>query len=163
MKTSEKVKGQNPIWKTMTCILLSMFYFVMLAYPFGVSKDGYMINQVLIAGVIFFAISIPAWIINVKREFYGEDEAVESQPLHAEEAAMSRKVTLDVRAGGNRIGELAVMKKWLTPKEIKQILFCQRSDQENMFGEIAIKRNYLNPEQVDTLLNWQPHTTNITS
>ena len=92
MKTEETTR-QRPIWKTMTCILLSMFYFAMLAYPFGVSKDGYMVNQALIAGVIFFAISIPAWIINVKREFYGNKEFISAeQEFDAEKATVGAKV-----------------------------------------------------------------------
>ena len=162
MKADKLNKSQNPIWKTMTCILLSMFYFSMLAYPFGVSKEGYMANQVLIAGVIFFAISIPAWIINVKREFYsGEQEADETQnvAVGGHELAQQRMgVSLKVNSQRSRIGELALMRKWLTPKEIKQILFCQRGDCGNMFGEIAIKRNYLNKEQVSDLLAWQPNS-----
>ena len=162
MKTYSNTKNeQSPFWKTMTCILLSMFYFAMLAYPFGVSKEGYMVNQALIAGVVFFAISIPAWIINVKREFYGsEEEVTEAQEVARPAGVIQRRkeISMNVRADGNRMGELAVMKKWLTPKEIKQILFCQQGESAKMFGEIAVKRNYLSQEQVNTLLAWQPHT-----
>nr|MBF0222094.1 hypothetical protein [Desulfobulbaceae bacterium] len=144
MKTLTTQQKQSGLWKTATCMTLSLFYFAMLAYPFGVSAEGFRAERMLIAGVIFFAISIPAWIINVKRELFTTEEAQEA--VAAVEARNVHKVT--------NIGQLAILNNWLTPKELKQILFCQESD-EKKFGEVAIKRNFLTMSQVKSLLQMQ--------
>jgi len=129
-------------WKTATCVVLSMFYFAMLAYPFGVSGEGYVLNKALIAAVIFFAISIPAWIINIKREFLSPDqEATNTEEDSNEHACL-------------KVGQLAMNKSWLSPEEIKQILFCQTGNGKK-FGEIAVQRNYLSLAQVNSLLAMQ--------
>ena len=149
-ETTKKMSAEK---KTALCIVMSMFYFAMLAYPFGVAMEGYVWQKAVIAGVIFFAISIPAWIINLKREFYdatAEEGTVEDM-LENE---------LDLTAPGNitkvsKIGEMARMNNWLTLEEIAQILFCQGGESASKFGQIAIKRNYLTPQQVDTLLAMQ--------
>ena len=137
-------KDQNATWKTATCIALSTFYFAMLAYPFGVTGEGYVIERVLIAGVLFFAISIPAWIINAKREFFTEATVVESKV--AVNAAPARKA-MD-------IGQLAVLNKWLSPNEVKQILYCQEYDGMS-FDKVAVKRNFLTMTQVKALFELQ--------
>ena len=141
MKT---LKEQNALWKTVTCIALSTFYFAMLAYPFGVTGEGYVAERVLIAGVLFFAISIPAWIINAKREFFSEAAAVESKV--AVKAEPARKEM--------NIGQLAVMNKWLSPNEVKQILYCQEYDGMS-FDKVAVKRNFLTMTQVKALFEMQ--------
>lgn len=141
MKT---LKNQSAVWKTITCIALSTFYFAMLAYPFGVTREGYVIERVLIAGAIFFAISIPAWFVNAKREFFREAEVVERKV--AVKAEPARKV-MD-------IGQLAVLNKWLSPNEVKQILFCQEYDGMS-FDKVAVKRNFLTMTQVKALFELQ--------
>ncbi len=139
MNTTETSKGLSPEKKTALCIVMSMFYFAMLAYPFGVTAEGYVWQKVLIAGLIFFAISIPAWIVNLKREFYDET---------ASEAAVEDIENINA----SKIGEIARTKNWLTVEDISQILFCQGGESGSKFGEVAVKRNYLTPQQVDTLL-----------
>ena len=141
MTTQLSMNQYSAIRKTAICIVLSMFYFAMLAYPFGVTAEGYALHKAVIAGVIFFAISIPAWVVNLKREFFDPEAAITS-PKHMKDAS--------------RIGELAMLKKWLTLEEVKQILFCQQGCQGKRFGEIAVKRNYLTPDQVENLLAMQP-------
>lgn len=149
-KTTQKMSAEK---KTALCIVMSMFYFAMLAYPFGVSVEGYVWQKVLIAAVIFFAISIPAWIINLKREFYDVQQAEGT----VEELLENE---LDVHSPENmtkisRIGELARSQRWLTLEDTAQILFCQGGESGSKFGQIAIKRNYLTPKQVDSLLAMQ--------
>lgn len=161
MRTQTTSREHNAYWKTATCMALSTFYFAMLAYPFGVTGDGYVPQRALIAGVIFFAISIPAWIVNVKKEFLAAPEAplAAGAAAHAAGSPLSRKAAggyLSVNSKGGRIGELALTKRMLSPAEIKQILFCQRGDCGKRFGEIAVKRNYLTPDQVNMLLGMQP-------
>jgi len=153
MNTTETIKSFSPEKKTALCIVMSMFYFAMLAYPFGVAMEGYVWQKAVIAGVIFFAISIPAWIVNLKREFYDASatEGTVEEMLENE---------LDVTAPENimkvgKIGELARMNKWLTLEDIAQILFCQGGECGSKFGQIAVKRNYLTKEQLDTLLAMQ--------
>lgn len=153
MNTTETIRSMSPEKKTALCIVMSMFYFAMLAYPFGVAMEGYVWQKAVIAGVIFFAISIPAWIVNLKREFY-DATATEStvDEMFANE--------LDVTSPGNealacKIGELARMNQWLNLEDIAQILFCQGGESGSKFGQIAIKRNYLTHEQLDTLLAMQ--------
>ncbi|MDD5759259.1 MAG: hypothetical protein PHI06_09270 [Desulfobulbaceae bacterium] len=153
MKTTETTQKMSAEKKTALCIVMSMFYFAMLAYPFGVAMEGYVWQKAVIAGVIFFAISIPAWIINLKREFYdgAQVEGTVEDMLENE---------LDLSAPSNlpkvsKIGEMARMNKWLTLEDIAQILFCQGGECGSKFGQIAIKRNYLTPEQVETLLAMQ--------
>ena len=155
MKTLINAKT-GTFWKTATCVALSMFYFAMLAYPFGVTSEGYVPHKALIAVVIFFAISIPAWIVNVRKLLLNPEEEEEyAGEAVAHEAPEAGYVA---REGGSKIGELAMMKKWLGPKEISQILFCQRGD-NSRFGEIAVQRNYLTKEQVESLLTMQPAAT----
>jgi hypothetical protein len=141
MKTSDK---QRAIRKTAICVALSTFYFAMLAYPFGVTGDGYVVERVLIAGGIFFASSIPAWIVNAKREFFSEAEVGESKVAVGAEPA---RAPMD-------IGQLAVMHKWLTPDEVNQILYCQKYDGMS-FDKVAVKRNFLTLTQVKALFEMQ--------
>ncbi len=54
-----------------------------------------------------------------------------------------------------RIGALAMANGLLTVAETKQILYCQK-DSGNKFGEIAVRRNYLTPKQVASILENQP-------
>lgn len=145
MKTLKTSKKESALWKTATVMGLSTFYFAMLAYPFGVTRDGYVIERALIAGVIFFAISIPAWIVNLKREFFTEQAAVSKTA----EAVTARK-----QQNLPDIAELALKNNWLSPKEIKQIMFCQDCDGKK-FGEVAVKRNFLTMSQVKSLLDMQ--------
>jgi len=56
-----------------------------------------------------------------------------------------------------KIGQLAISKKWLSPNEVKQIMFCQNTD-ETKFGQVAVKRNFLTPTQVNALLSVQAGT-----
>jgi hypothetical protein len=137
----KKANRQNAIRKTATCVALSTFYFAILAYPFGVTGEGYVVERVLLAGALFFAISIPAWIVNARREFFTEAVAAEVV-VGAEPARM-----LD-------IGQLAVMHKWLTPDEVKQILFCQKHDGMS-FDKVAVKRNFLTMTQAKALFEMQ--------
>ena len=140
----KKLNKQDAIWKTATCVALSTFYFAMLAYPFGVTGEGYVVERVLIAGVLFFAISIPAWVINAKREFFSEAALAEGEVAAAPEPAPT---PLD-------IGQLAVMNKWLTPEEVKQILYCQKYDGMS-FDKVAVKRNFLTMTQAKALFEMQ--------
>ncbi|MDP2107176.1 MAG: hypothetical protein Q8J76_14360, partial [Desulfobulbaceae bacterium] len=119
-KTTQKLSAEK---KTALCIVMSMFYFAMLAYPFGVSVEGYVWQKVLIAAVIFFAISIPAWIINLKREFYDvqKAEGTVGELLENEIDVNAHENTAKI----SRIGELARAQRWLTLEDTAQILFCQ--------------------------------------
>jgi hypothetical protein len=151
MNTTETIKSFSAEKKTALCIVMSMFYFAMLAYPFGVAMEGYVWQKAVIAGVIFFAISIPAWIVNLKREFYGAEQ-VEGA------AEVMREGAVDLSRPENAmkptmIGEMAKMQQWLTVDDVAQILYCQEAEDNTKFGQIAIKRNYLSREQVDELLN----------
>ena len=141
MKT---LKEQSAKWKTASCVALSMFYFAMLAYPFGVTGEGYVVERVLIAGAIFFAISIPAWIVNAKREFFSKAEVVEKK------VAVKAEPTREAMD----IGQLAVLNKWLSPNEVKQILYCQEYDGMS-FDKVAVKRNFLTMTQVKALFEMQ--------
>ncbi|KPJ99148.1 MAG: hypothetical protein AMJ60_05935, partial [Desulfobacterales bacterium SG8_35] len=53
-----------------------------------------------------------------------------------------------------KIGQLAMSKKWLSPDEVRQIMFCQKAD-EAKFGQVAVKRNFLTLTQVKSLLSLQ--------
>ena len=53
-----------------------------------------------------------------------------------------------------KIGQLAMRKNWLSPDEVRQIMFCQKADVEK-FGQIAVKRNFLTHTQVKSLLSLQ--------
>jgi|GEM_PF-2686357 len=160
MKTLKKSQRQSGTLKTATCIGLSFFYIALLAYPFGITSEGFMVERMLIAGVVLFAISIPAWMINVKREFFStEEEKEKSEETVPENVAAKNtyKVT--------DIGQLALINNWITPKELKQILFCQECDHKK-FGEVAIKRNFLTMSQVKALLQMQSEqrsTVNVKS
>lgn len=151
MNTTETIKGFSAEKKTALCIVMSMFYFAMLAYPFGVAMEGYVWQKAVIAGVIFFAISIPAWIVNLKREFYSVEQAegaAEAMPAAAVDLSRPENAMKPTM-----IGEVAKMQKWLTVDDVAQILFCQEAEDNAKFGQIAIKRNYLSREQVDELLS----------
>jgi hypothetical protein len=100
----------------------------------------------LIAGVILFTISVPLWIINVKREFFTAKEEVQEAAVAESAAQNAYKVT--------DIAQLALLNNWINPEELKQILFCQESDKKN-FGEVAVKRNFLTMSQVKALLQMQ--------
>ncbi len=147
---TEATRSFSPEKKTAMCIVLSMFYFAMLAYPFGVAMEGFVWQKAVIAGVIFFAISIPAWIINLKREFY-DATATEGTVENMLENELDLSAA-DNMLKASKIAELARMRKWLTLEDIAQISFCQDGERGSSFGEIAIKRNYLTKQQVDTLL-----------
>ena len=86
-----------------------------------------------------FAISIPAWFINIKREFMAEE---------AREAAAEQVQELD------KIGQLALDNKWLSPDEVRQVMYCQKADGKK-FGQVAVKRNFLTLTQVKSLLSTQ--------
>nr|MBF0220965.1 hypothetical protein [Desulfobulbaceae bacterium] len=141
----KKLHIHRSIYKTATCVVLSLFYFALLAYPFGVTAEGFMVERMIIAAVVFFAISIPAWIINVKRELFSPEE----EGADIVEATSSRQINTD-----SDIGQLALQNNWITPQELKQILFCQECD-DRKFGEVAIKRNFLTMSQVKSLLQLQ--------
>jgi hypothetical protein len=51
-------------------------------------------------------------------------------------------------------GSIAVSKGWLSPDEVKEIVYCQKYEGDK-FGEVAIKRNFLTTQQVDSLLEIQ--------
>lgn len=154
MNTTQTLKNFSPEKKTAICIVMSMFYFAMLAYPFGVAMEGYVWQKAVIAGVIFFAISIPAWIVNLKREFY---DATATEGTVEEMLANEIDVTIPGNINkDSKIGELARMKQWLTLEDIAQIRFCQDGESGTSFGQIALKRNYLTKDQLDTLLSMQP-------
>ena len=136
----KKIKGKNAFWKISTGAALTMFYFAMLAYPFGVTRDGYFVERALIAGLVFFAISIPVWIVNIKREFFSETEVIER------EVAVKSEPTCKEMD----IGQLAVLNKWLTADEVKQIIYCQELDGMS-FEQVAVKRNFLTMMQVKAL------------
>ena len=167
MKEKNLQTDQGPYWKIAACIALSMIYFLMLAYPFGVSMHGYMWHKVIIAMAIFFAISIPAWIINIKNEFFNQAEETATEEKYVSSKSFQSSSDLNPIAAENenvfspltmsqaRIGELAASKKWLSSNEINQILFCQNVDDKSRFGEVAIKRNYLSSDQVSELLDLQ--------
>lgn len=151
MNTTETIKSLSPEKKTALCIAMSLFYCAMLAYPFGVATEGYVWQRALLAGVVLFIISIPAWIVNVKREFFDAT---------ATEGVAEKSLEDGVTAPGaikmeSKIGELARMNKWLTLEDISQILYCQGGECSSKFGQIAVKRNYLTPEQLETLLSMQ--------
>jgi hypothetical protein len=151
MNTNETIKNWSAEKKTALCIVASMFYFVMLAYPFGVAMEGYVWQKAVIAGVIFFAISVPAWIVNLKREFYsttaseGAVKDMLENELDLVDVGSTKKA--------HTISELAQMRHWLTAEEIAQIHFCQQGEHGSSFSQIAIKRNYLTREQADMLLD----------
>jgi len=54
-----------------------------------------------------------------------------------------------------RIGEIAREKSFLTQKEIKQILYCQKYC-GGKFGEVAVKLKLLTTDQLQVLLRLQP-------
>ncbi|MDA8160398.1 MAG: hypothetical protein M0T76_06735 [Desulfobacteraceae bacterium] len=139
IQRSEQV--HNAFWKIFVSISLSTFYFTMLAWPFGLTQTGYMASRAFLAGAIMFAISIPAWIINIKREFFSDEM----------EAAKTAEAKAPVY---HTIGQLALNNKWLSPSEIEQIIFCQEADGET-FGRVAVKRNFLTLTQVKSLLAMQ--------
>ena len=145
MNATETLRSMSSEKKTALCIGMSLFYCAMLAYPFGVAAEGYVWQKAVVAGAVLFAISIPAWIVNLKREFYGA-----AQGQEALENELDQNVTVT-----GRIGELARMQRWLSVEDVAQILFCQDAEAGSKFGQIAVKRNYLTPEQLDTLLGMQ--------
>jgi hypothetical protein len=153
MNKTESINKLSPEKKTALCIVLSMFYFAMLAYPFGVAMEGYVWQKAVIAGIIFFAISIPAWIVNLKREFYSV-----SATEGATEEMLDNELDLFASMSSNEVttmSEMARRKNWLTVDDIAQIQYCQEREQGSSFSQIAIKRNFLTREQVDTLLALQ--------
>lgn len=137
------MKRQTAMWKTGTCMILSTFYFAMLAYPFGVTQEGYAIERMMVVGFLFFAISIPTWIINIRREFFTEQAVVNKKVIEAK----PEKEIVD-------ISQLAVLNKWLSPNEVKQIVYCQEFDGMS-FDKVAIKRNFLTIMQVRDLFELQ--------
>ncbi len=141
MTNQESKKTHSAFWKTFVCVSLSAFYIAMLAWPFGLSEHGYIATRALLAGSIMFAISIPAWIINIKREFFSA------------EAEVAEKVEV-TNQEEQTIGELALSNKWLSPAEVKQVMFCQKIDGKT-FGQVAVKRNFLTLTQVKSLLESQ--------
>jgi hypothetical protein len=149
MKTLTRSQKQSGVWKTASCIGLSLFYFALLAYPFGVTAGGFMVERMLIAGVILFALSIPVWIINLKREFFTPMEESTHVAEEVAESVAEKKVYKVTD-----LGQLALINNWITPSELKQILFCQEYDKKK-FGEVAVKRNFLTMSQVKALLQMQ--------
>ncbi|PNX47572.1 MAG: hypothetical protein BV456_10830 [Thermoplasmata archaeon M8B2D] len=53
-----------------------------------------------------------------------------------------------------KTGSIAVSKGWLSPDEVKEIVYCQKYEGEK-FGEVAIQRNFLTTQQVDSILEIQ--------
>ena len=53
-----------------------------------------------------------------------------------------------------KTGSIAVSKGWLSPDEVKEIVYCQKYERDK-FGEVAIKRNFLTTHQIDSLLEIQ--------
>ena len=51
-------------------------------------------------------------------------------------------------------GSIAVSKGWLSPDEVKEIVYCQKYE-DDKFGEVAIHRNFLTTQQVDSILEIQ--------
>ena len=67
--TNQKTTSKNEVFgKAVMCLGLSTVYIAALAWPFGLSEHGYVAARALLAGSVMFAISVPAWIINIKRE-----------------------------------------------------------------------------------------------
>ena len=146
MKTLTAEQKQSGLRKTAICVALSLFYFALLAYPFGVTAEGFVVGRMLLAGVILFTISVPVWIINVKREFFTAEKDVREAAVAETAAQNTYKVT--------DIAQLALLNNWINPEELKQILFCQECD-DKKFGEVAVKRNFLTLTQVKSLLRMQ--------
>lgn len=150
MNKTETTQTMSAEKKTVMCIVMSMFYFAMLAYPFGVAMEGFVWQKALIAGVIFFAISIPAWIVNLKREFY--------DPAQVEGTVENRLESFSTPRNGMSIDtmiQMAMKRNWLTSEDIAQIRFCMDGEKDSSFDQVAIKRNYLTAQQVETLLATQ--------
>ncbi|MBA3016080.1 MAG: hypothetical protein KKD63_07420 [Proteobacteria bacterium] len=149
MNKNETTQTMSAEKKTAICIVMSMFYFAMLAYPFGVAMEGFVWQKAMIAGVIFFAISIPAWIVNLKREFY--DHALVQDTVKDTNESFATTSSMNF----NNIAQMAQRRNWLTAEEINQIRFCLEGEQDSTFDQVAIKRNYLSKQQVETLLATQ--------
>ena len=91
--TNQKTSaGNNLFGKMVLCVSLSTIYIAMLAWPFGLSENGYVATRAILAGTIMFAVSIPVWIVNIKREL----SAVES------------KERLTATASEHRVGNVAM-------------------------------------------------------
>ena len=146
MTTGKSDKVKKVLRKTIVCMSLSSFYFAMLAWPFGLTEQGYVLTRAILAGLVMFAISSPVWVINIKRELAREETAEET-------TVVEEKVT-------QTIGQLAMENKWLSPSEVRQIIFCQKSEGGN-FGQVAVKRNYLTLSQVKALMNMQANSSNV--
>jgi hypothetical protein len=140
MKTQQTKKNHSVFWKISVCVSLSAFYIAMLAWPFGLSEQGYVATRALLAGAVMFAFSVPAWIINIKREFF-------SDTTEAKSAAVASQETLSM-------GQVAMQNKWLNPAEVRQIMYCQKVDGKK-FGQVAVKRNFLTLSQVKSILTKQ--------
>ena len=83
--TREYIRESSALWKTTTCVTISTLYFALLVvYPYGLTKGGFVVERAIVTGVIFFAIAIPAWITTVKREFFsGDVETIKMPARHA--------------------------------------------------------------------------------
>jgi hypothetical protein len=121
------------------------------------AKRSTCVQELLQASQIFQKYKIPT--INTSRKSVEELAAQISQ-----EIGLYRKTSL-LRNTPSRtlqekehmlqkIGQLAMSKKWLSPDEVRQIMFCQKAA-EAKFGQVAVKRNFLTHTQVESLLSLQ--------
>ena len=121
------------------------------------AKRSTCIQELLQASQIFQKYHIP--IINTSRKSIEELAAQISQ-----EIGLYKKTSL-LKSPPSRtpheknhmlqkIGQLAMSKKWLSPDEVRQIMFCQKAE-EAKFGQVAVKRNFLTLAQVESLLSLQ--------
>ena len=108
MITQKKKKDHSAFYKAALCIGLSFFYMAMLVYPLGVTESGYMAERAFLSGALLFLVTIPVWIITIRREFFGK-EAAEG----AAEESQIRYV--------QRVGQLAHENNRLSTAEVKQM------------------------------------------
>ncbi len=78
--TNQKTTSKNEVLgKAIMCLGLSTVYIAALAWPFGLSEHGYVATRAITAGSVMFAISVPVWIINIKRELASAEEKVTAE------------------------------------------------------------------------------------
>jgi regulator of PEP synthase PpsR (kinase-PPPase family) len=121
------------------------------------AKRSNCIQELQQASQIFQKYNIPT--INTSRKSIEESAAQISQEIGLyKKTSLLRNVpphTLHAKEPTlQKIGQLAMSKKWLSPDEVRQIMCCQQSD-DAKFGQIAVKRNFLTHAQVKSLLSLQ--------
>ncbi len=78
--TNQKTTSKNEVFgKAIMCLGLSTVYIAALAWPFGLSEHGYVATRAILAGSIMFAISVPVWVINIKRELASAEEKAKAE------------------------------------------------------------------------------------